>query len=186
MSDFGWPEERPGLERASSRWWLFLLLGGAAALLGVLLILDLFTAVRTLALLVALGLIVTGAGELVSAGRYRSTLGIVAAVVLILAGILAALWPGITLWVLAVVTGIGLIISGAVRIVGGLELRVEGWGWLVVGGVLSVVIGFAAIAWPDVTILALGLLLGIRMLLFGVSEMAFGFALHDLRGSLPQ
>jgi len=186
MSDFGWPVERPGLERASSRWWLFLLLGGAAAVLGVLLIFDLFTAVRTLALLVALGLIVTGLGELVSAGRYRSTLGIVAAVVLILAGILAALWPGITLWVLAVVTGIGLIISGAARIVGGLALRVEGWGWLFVGGVLSVVIGFVAIAWPDVTVLALGLLLGIRMLLFGVSEMAFAFALHDLRGLQPQ
>jgi uncharacterized membrane protein HdeD (DUF308 family) len=186
MSDFGWPEERPGLERASPRWWLFLVLGGAAAVLGVLLIFDLFTAVRTLALLVAFGLIVTGLGELVSAGRYRSTLGIVAGAVLILAGILAALWPDITLWVLAVVTGVGLIISGAARIVGGLALRVEGWGWLFVGGVLSVVIGFLAIAWPDVTILALGLLLGIRMLLFGVAEMAFAFALHDLRSSPPE
>jgi uncharacterized membrane protein HdeD (DUF308 family) len=186
MTDFGWPQERPGLERASSRWWLVLLLGGAAAVLGVLLIFDLFTAVRTLALLVAFGLIVTGLGELVAAGRYRSTLGIVAGVVLVLAGILAALWPGITLWVLAVVTGIGLIVSGAARILGGLALRVEGWGWLFVGGVLSVVVGFLAIAWPDVTVLALGLLLGIRMLLFGVAEMGFAFALHDLRGSPPQ
>jgi uncharacterized membrane protein HdeD (DUF308 family) len=37
-----------------------------------------------------------------------------------------------------------------------------------------------------VTVLALGLLLGIRMLLFGISEIAFGLALHDVRGSLPQ
>jgi uncharacterized membrane protein HdeD (DUF308 family) len=185
MSNFEWPEERPGLERASSRWRLFLLLGGAAAVLGVLLIFDLFTAVRTLALLVAFGLIVTGLGELVSAGRYRSTLGMVAGVVLILAGVLAALWPDITLWILAVVTGIGLIISGAARIVGALALRVEGWGWLFVGGVLSVVVGFLAIAWPDVTVLALGLLLGIRMLLFGVAEIAFAFALHDLQGAPP-
>jgi uncharacterized membrane protein HdeD (DUF308 family) len=186
VSDFAWPEERPGLQRASSRWWVFLLLGVAAAVLGVLLIFDLFTAVRTLALLVAFGLMVTGLGELVSAGRYRSTLGIVAGAVLLLAGVLAALWPGITLWVLAVVTGIGLVISGVARIMGALALRVEGWGWLFVGGILSVVIGFLAIAWPDVTVLALGLLLGIRMLLFGISEIAFGLALHDVRGSLPQ
>jgi uncharacterized membrane protein HdeD (DUF308 family) len=186
MSDFGWPVERAGLERASSRWWLFLLLGVVSAVLGLLLIFDLFTAVRTVALLVAFGLMVTGVGELVSAGRYRSTLGMVAGVVLLVAGVLAALWPGITLWVLAVVTGIGLIISGAARILGALALRVEGWGWLFVGGVLSVIIGFLAIAWPDVTALALGLLLGIRMLLFGVSEIAFALALHDLRGSLPQ
>jgi uncharacterized membrane protein HdeD (DUF308 family) len=185
MTDFGWPEERPGPERASARWWIFLALGGAAAVLGVLLIFDLFTAVRTSALLVAFGLIVTGLGELVSAGRYRSTLGVVAGGVLILAGILAALWPGITLWVLAVVTGIGLIISGAARIAGALGLRVEGWGWLFVGGVLSVIVGFLAIAWPDVTVLALGLLLGFRMLLFGVAEIAFALALHDSRGSSP-
>jgi uncharacterized membrane protein HdeD (DUF308 family) len=186
MSDFGWPEERGGLLRASSRWWLFLLLGIAAAALGLLLIFDLFTAVRTVALLVAFGLMVTGLGELVSAGRYRSTLGILAGIVLLLAGVLAALWPDITLWVLAVVTGIALIVSGAARIIGALALRVEGWGWLFVAGVLSVIVGFLAIAWPDVTVLALGLLLGIRMLFFGVAEIAFALALHDVRGSLPQ
>ena len=69
---------------------------------------------------------------------------------------------------------------------GALALRVEGWGWLFVGGVLSVIVGFLAIAWPDVTVLALGLLLGIRMLFFGVAEIAFALALHDVRGSLPQ
>src|SRR4029453_523864 len=99
----------PGLQRASSRWGVFLLLGVAAAVLGVLLIFDLFTAVRTLALLVAFGLMVTGLGELVSAGRYRSTLGIVAGAVLLLAGVLAALWPGVTRWVLAVGPGFGRV-----------------------------------------------------------------------------
>src|SRR5262245_22618052 len=186
VTDFGWPEEREGLLRASSRWWAFLLLGIVAVALGLLLMFDLFTAVRTVALLVAFGLIVTGAGELISAGRYRSTLGIVAGAALVLAGVLAALWPGITLWVLAVVTGIALIISGAARMVGALALRVEGWGWLFVGGLLSEVVGFLAIAWPDVTALALGLLLGIRMVLFGVAEIGFALALSDVRGSLPE
>jgi uncharacterized membrane protein HdeD (DUF308 family) len=185
VTDFGWPEEREGLIRSSSRWWAFLLLGIVAVALGLLLMFDLFTAVRTVALLVAFGLIVTGAGELISAGRYRSTLGIVAGAVLVLAGVLAALWPDVTLWVLAVVTGIALIISGTARIVGALALRVEGWGWLLVGGLLSEVVGFLAIAWPDVTALALGLLLGIRMVLFGVAEIGFALALNDVRGSLP-
>ena len=185
VTDFGWPEEREGLLRASSRWWAFLLLGIVAVALGLLLMFDLFTAVRTVALLVALGLIVTGADELISAGRYRRPLGILAGAVLILAGVLAALWPDITLWVLAVVTGIALIISGAARVMGALALRVEGWGWLFVGGLLSLVVGFLAIAWPDVTALALGLLLGLRMVLFGVAEIAFALALNDVRGSLP-
>jgi uncharacterized membrane protein HdeD (DUF308 family) len=185
MDEFYWPQERPGLERASSRWWVFLVLGIAAAVLGFILILNLYAAVTTLALLVAAGLIVTGIGELMTAGRYDSKLGIVAGVLLIVGGILAAVWPDITLWILAVVVGVDFILSGIARIMGALSLRVEGWGWLLFGGVLSVVVGVLALAWPDATILVLGLLLGIRMLLFGIAEIMFALALHDL-GPGPQ
>jgi uncharacterized membrane protein HdeD (DUF308 family) len=178
VTDFDWPEERAGLEQATSRWWLYLALGVLAIVVGVLLLLDLFAAVRTLALLVALGLALTGAGELVSAGRYRSTLGIVAGVALIVAGVLAALWPGITLWVLAVIAGVGLVVSGVARIMGAVSLRLEGWGWLLFGGVVSLVAGVLALLWPDATILALGILLGIRMVMFGVAEVMFAMALH--------
>ncbi|MGH9113918.1 MAG: HdeD family acid-resistance protein [Acidimicrobiales bacterium] len=184
MTEFMWPEERQGLERASSRWWLFLLLGAVSVVLGVLLVFDLFAAVRTVALLVAISLIAEGIGELVSVGRYRSVLGVVAGLVLLAAGVMAAIWPGITLWVLAVVVGIGLMVSGGARIMGALALRVEGWGWLFVAGVLSVVAGLLALVWPGATILVLGLLLGLRILFFGISELAFGLALHDVRGSL--
>jgi uncharacterized membrane protein HdeD (DUF308 family) len=178
MTDFDWPEERTGLERDSTKWWLFLLLGLVSAAVGVFLMLDLFTAVATVALLAALGLVVTGIGELMTAGRYRSVLGLIAGGVLVVAGVLAALWPDITLWVLAVLTGIGLIVSGVPRIIGALSLRVEGWGWLLFAGVVSVVAGVVALIWPGATILALGLLLGIRMLLFGVAEILFALALH--------
>jgi uncharacterized membrane protein HdeD (DUF308 family) len=180
IGDFDWPEERAGLERESGKWWIFLALGAVSAVVGVVLMFDLVAAARTLALLVALGLVVTGAGELMTAGRYRSTLGLVAGGALVAGGVLAALWPGITLWVLAVIVGIGLIASGVARVVGALSLRVEGWGWLLFGGELSVVVGVLALVWPEATILVLGLLLGIRMLLFGIAEIMFGLALHHV------
>ena len=101
-------------------------------MVGVLLLLDLFTAVRTVALLAALGLVLTGASELVAAGRYAACSASSPAV--LVAGGLAAAWPDITLWALAVVAGIGLVVSGVARIMGAVSLRVEGWGWLLVGG----------------------------------------------------
>jgi uncharacterized membrane protein HdeD (DUF308 family) len=177
--DFTWPEERVGLERESSRWWAFLALGVVSAVVGLILMFDLVAAVTTLALLIALGLIVTGAGELLTAGRYQNrTVGLVAGAVLVVGGVIAAVWPGITLWVLAVVVGINLIVSGVARILGAVSLRVEGWGWLLVGGAFSVIVGVLALAWPGATVLVLGLLLGIRMLIFGISEIMFGLALH--------
>lgn len=184
IGDFDWPEERAGLERASSKWWVFLALGAVSAVLGIVLMFDLFAAVTTLALLVALGLVVTGVGELMTAGRYRSTLGYVAGGVLVVGGILAAVWPDITLWILAVIVGVDFVISGIARIMGALSLRVEGWGWLLFGGVLSVVVGVLALVWPGATILVLGLLLGIRMLLFGISEIMFGLSLHQVHRAL--
>ena len=184
MGEFVWPEERAGLEPDSSRWWIFLALGAVSAVVGLSLRFDLFAAVTTLALLAAFGLVVTGIGEIMSAGRYhRRTLGLVAGAVLIVGGIVAAAWPGVTLWVLAVVTGAGLVVSGAARIMGALSLRVEGWGWLLFGGALSLVAGVLALAWPGTTILVLGLLLGIRMLLFGIAEIMFGLALHRGRST---
>jgi len=116
--------------------------------------------------------------EVITAGRYRSVLGVVAGVVLIVAAVAALAWPGITLWALAVVTGIGLIVSGVARIWGAVTLRLEGWGWLLVGGIISVVIGILALFWPDATILALAILLGLRMLVFGISEVMFALALR--------
>jgi uncharacterized membrane protein HdeD (DUF308 family) len=180
MSEFAWPEERVALDRASSKWWFFLGLGVVSAVVGVILMLDLSAAVTTLALLTAVGLVATGLGELISAGRYHSVLGFVAGTVLVVGGILAAVWPDITLWALAIVAGVGLIASGAARIAGALSLRgVEGWGWLLAGGILSLVAGVVALVWPGATILVLGLLLGIRMLLFGIVEILFGLALHE-------
>jgi uncharacterized membrane protein HdeD (DUF308 family) len=184
MDEFMWPEERAGLERASSKWWAFLALGVVSVVVGFLLVLDLFAAVTTLALLVAFGLVVSGIGELMTAGRYRSVLGIVAGVVLVVGGVLAAVWPDITLWVLAVVVGIDLIVSGVARIMGAVQLRVEGWGWLLFGGIVSLVVGVLALVWPGATVLVLGILLGLRILLFGVAEIMFGLALHDVHSSL--
>jgi uncharacterized membrane protein HdeD (DUF308 family) len=88
------------------------------------------------------------------------------------------------LWALAVVVGINLIVSGVARIMGAVQLRVEGWGWLLFGGILSLVIGVLALVWPDATILVLGILLGLRILLFGIAEIMFGLALHDVHSSL--
>jgi uncharacterized membrane protein HdeD (DUF308 family) len=181
MSDWEWPEERVGLDRSSPKWWLFLALGVVAIVIGVILLLDLVTAVATLALLVALGLLVTGITEVMTAGRYRSVLGLAAGVVLVLAGLAALAWPDITLWALAVVTGIGLVLSGVMRIMGAVSLRLEGWGWLLVGGVISLVIGVMALFWPGATILALGILLGLRTLIFGISEVMYGLSLHAAR-----
>lgn len=180
MSDYAVSGDRARLDRATSGWWLFLALGVLSAVVGVVLLLDLAEAVWTLALFVAFGLIVDGLAELLAVGRYRTPLGMVAGAVLVVGGILAIAWPDITLWALAVVTGIGLLVSGGVRVMGALD-RPEGWRWLLAGGVLSLVAGVMALIWPEATVLVLAIVLGIRLLVFGLAEIAFALTLHEVR-----
>lgn len=169
------------LREAGSRWWLFLLLGIVSVVLGLILLFDLVVAVETLALFIAFGLIFTGVDELLGSDRYSRALSIAAGVFLIVAGVVALSWPDITLRALAVVTALGLILSGAVRVTAALMDRPNGWGWLFAGGLISLVVGGMAIAWPGVTVLALAILLGIRMVVFGAAEIASAFALRSLK-----
>jgi uncharacterized membrane protein HdeD (DUF308 family) len=169
------------LSAMASRWWAFLLMGIAAVVVGVILVLDLVVAVETLALLIALGLAFTGVGELIGMGRYRSAWSIAAGILLIGAAVVALVWPGITLWALAVVTAFGLLLSGALRVGAAMADKPRGWGWILAGGVLSLVVGVMALSWPGATVLVLAILLGIRMIIFGAVEIAFAMTLREAR-----
>lgn len=162
------------------RWWLFLMLGIASVVIGLALLLDLAAAVTTLALLVALGFFASGLGELFGAGRYRTAWSVVSGFIMVAAGVIAVVWPDVTLWALAVITGIGLLVTGGLRLGAALADRPDGWGWLGLSGAFSLGVGVMALIWPGATILVLALLFGIRLVLFGAAEIAFALALRDV------
>jgi uncharacterized membrane protein HdeD (DUF308 family) len=51
------------------------------------------------------------------------------------------------------------------------------WAWLAVGGVVSLVIGIIAIAWPDVTATLIGLFFGLWLLVAGVARLGLSFVM---------
>jgi uncharacterized membrane protein HdeD (DUF308 family) len=165
------------------RWWIFVLLGAIGAVVGAFLVIDVFTAVRTLAVLAGLGLLVTGLDDLLGMDRFVPRwMGLLSGAFFVVAGILAISWPGVTLWAIAVVVGIGLFAGGVVRTVGALADRsYQAWWLVLIGGLLSVAAGLFTLVWPGATILVLGVLLGLRMLMFGITEIVFGLALRRLQ-----
>jgi uncharacterized membrane protein HdeD (DUF308 family) len=154
-------------------------LGVAALVVGVVLLLNPDVAAHTLALLIGLGLVVGGCLEI--AGREATGSGRVGSVVvgaiLIVGGLIAAFWPGVTLWTLAVVTGISLMLHGLGRLFLAFSARreVRTWGWLALAGAVNVVIGVLAIVWPAATVLVLSLLLGLQVLAFGALLIGAAF-----------
>jgi uncharacterized membrane protein HdeD (DUF308 family) len=168
----------PGRRSGTAR-TVMAVVGVAALIVGVVLLFSPYAAARTLALLVGLALVISGCLELaVGADSDRRGMSIVLGGVLIVGGLLAAFWPGVTLWTLAVLTGISLLVHGIGRLALAVAGRGEipGWGWLALGGAFNILVGVLALVWPQATVVVLSLLLGAQVIIFGAMLLVAAFA----------
>jgi uncharacterized membrane protein HdeD (DUF308 family) len=156
-----------------------IIFGVVAVGVGIFLLFNPFAAVRTLALLLGLSLVIGGCLEIVAGwdSRRRAS-SLLLGAVLVVGGVLAAFWPEVTVWTLAVLTGVSLLVHGIARIAIAVVARSEvpGWGWLALAGAVNVVVGILALAWPEATVLVLSVVLGLQVLLFGVLVLVAAFA----------
>ncbi|GAA4083709.1 MULTISPECIES: HdeD family acid-resistance protein [Actinomadura] len=104
--------------------------------------------------------------------------------VAILFGLIAWIWPGITVLTLvllfgayALVDGVGSLVAAARGVPG------ESRAWLGVAGVCGIVLGIVALVWPGITGLALLFLIAVWALVTGVLEIVAAIRLrHVIRG----
>ena len=108
-------------------------------------------------------------------GRGWTITGGVAAVIL---GILFATKTFDALAVLTWIIAVFLVVEGILRIAGSLELKpAEGWGWLMVGGIAAIILGFMLMAgWPESALWFVGTVIGIHFLMSGFARVMLGMA----------
>ena len=152
--------------------------GVVTLVVGVVLLFHPAAAAGALALLIGLGLVLAGAFEIVvewGAGHRGASIALGG--VLVVGGLVAVAWPGVTLVTLAIVVGLALIVHGVVRIGVALAARqaAPGWGWLALAGAVNVVFGVAALVWPQATVLVLSLILGVQIVLFSALMLMVAF-----------
>jgi uncharacterized membrane protein HdeD (DUF308 family) len=63
-----------------------------------------------------------------------------------------------------------------------LERLSEHWGWLLLLGVITVVVGIAALAWPGLTLLVVAVLFGAQLIVMGIFRFVSAFASDDVTG----
>jgi len=100
-------------------------------------------------------------------------------IVAILFGILALIWPGLTLlWLVALFAAFALL-AGAASAMAALRARDHpGWGLALLFGIVSAIAGVLAIAYPGITALTLILLMGANALVTGMIDMVMAFRLR--------
>ncbi|HEU0165500.1 MAG TPA: DUF308 domain-containing protein, partial [Thermomicrobiales bacterium] len=152
--------------------WIALGIGIAAIVVGASLTLRPFTSLDALTAFIAISLILVGVGDLVADRIMPAMLPTrLIGLVLLATGVVAFTWPDATIRAVAIIAGIGILLGGIVRIGIGLLPGIEDRYVLLVGGAAGVIFGVLALAWQDVTILAIALMVGPFVVIYGVGQI---------------
>jgi uncharacterized membrane protein HdeD (DUF308 family) len=112
--------------------------------------------------------------------------GYVLGVLYLITAVWAVAWPGITLWALAVVVGVGFVVSGVVELVMVARFHRQlphRWAFIALAA-MTILVGLVALVWPGATILVLAVLLGARVLIEGLVLTTFGLGLRKIANSV--
>ena len=168
---------------AARNWWLVLLVGIAGVIFGAIMLFHIWVGLRILAYLVGFYLLLAGIGDLAGSSHYEPRwLAWVSGILAIGGGVVALVYPGLTLGVLALIIGIAFFAWGAVKALAALMARGDGWGWSLAGGLLMAVVGVVVMAWPKETLVVISILIGVNALIFGFSAIFQSFALRSAGG----
>ncbi|MEV3979404.1 HdeD family acid-resistance protein [Nonomuraea sp. NPDC049758] len=96
----------------------------------------------------------------------------------IIFGVLALIWPGITLLVLVIFFGAYAIVSGVFELFAAFRHGARSRAWLIFSGIVGIVAGIMAFAWPGITSLALLYLIAFWAIISGISEIVAGVRLR--------
>ncbi|MFD1536657.1 HdeD family acid-resistance protein [Nonomuraea guangzhouensis] len=95
-------------------------------------------------------------------------------------GILALIWPAITLYVLVIFFGAYAIVSGIFSLFAGFRHDVKSRAWLIISGIIGILAGIVAFVWPGITSLALLFVIAFWAIFGGVSEIIAGIQMRKV------
>lgn len=99
-------------------------------------------------------------------------LHLIIAALTIIVGLLMLFNPGVTIMTLTLLIAVLFLSNGLFRIIGGLVSRFKGWGWYILNGLISLLLGLLILFhWPNSSLWVIGLFLGIDFIFAGWSLM---------------
>ncbi|TDD07782.1 HdeD family acid-resistance protein [Nonomuraea diastatica] len=93
-------------------------------------------------------------------------------------GFLALIWPGITLIVLVAFFAAYFLVSGVFALLSGFRHGARSRAWLIISGIVGILAGIVAFAWPGITSIALLYVVAFWAIVSGVAEVVAGIQLR--------
>lgn len=154
--------------------------GIATLILGILCLVAPGISGVSVTILVAILLIAAGIARLFFAFQAKSlgkgALTFLFGGVSVLCGVIMIAKPVLGLASLTMVLAAYFVADGIVELIAAFKVKpVKGWGWMLFGGILSLVLaGMIVYEWPVSGLWAIGVLVGVRLIFAGWSMIALG------------
>jgi uncharacterized membrane protein HdeD (DUF308 family) len=164
-------------------WWVLAIRGVLGIAVGLIALVLPAATMLALVLVFAAYMLVDGVFAIMAAVRAareheRWGLLVLEGVADIVAGVIAVVWPGITVLAFVLLVAAWAIVSGGLMLVAGYRLNIEhGRWWLLLAGALSVAYGVLLVVAPMIGALVLTWWFGAYALLFGVALLVLAFRL---------
>jgi uncharacterized membrane protein HdeD (DUF308 family) len=166
----------------SRLWWLFVVVGIASLVAGVILVLEPSNSLATLAVVVGIFLLIDGIAELIrSFGNTVQSRALAAIIGLlgIVIGIILIRHPFHGVTAIGLLIGIWLVAAGVIRLFWAVALRRRVLLNIAVAA-LEIIAGIVIVSDPHIGYATLAILTGIWLILNGLATIAIGFAARRL------
>ncbi len=175
------------LSSLTRNWWTFLLQGLFALIFGVLVLVSPSSALIALVYLFGAFAMVDGICTVAAGITFRSSMphwwvALLQGLLGILIGFSTLLWPQITWLVLLSFIAAWAILSGALEVALGIQVRkaIAGEWMMIAGGILSILLGALLVVFPVAGSFGLTLTIGIFAIVDGIRSIAFSARLQGL------
>jgi len=187
----GWALNDDMSAALARNWWAVALRGVFAILFGIIALFMPGVTLAALVLLFSAYMLVDGIFAIVAAVRAvrrREQWGwlVLEGIADLAAGAIAFLWPLITIVAFVYLLAAWAIVSGALMTAAAFRLHIlHGRGWMLFGGVVSLIWGVLLIVWPLTGALVLTWWLAAYALFFGGALLVLAFRLRARRNDRP-
>ena len=172
-------------EVLAESWWAVGLRGILGILFGLICLLTPGLAVEVFVILFAAYMLVDGVFAIiggVKAARNGERWGllILEGIVDLAAGLVAVLWPAITLVALIWIIAIWAVVTGVLMLSAAFTLNLDhGRWWLALGGIASIIFGILLVIEPLIGAVVLTMWIGAYAIVFGIFLLILAFQLHS-------
>ena len=167
------------LREVRDNWFWFVVLGVALVVLGA--VAMSYSVLATITTALVFGFFLLGAGVFYLVGAFFTRvwggffLSLLAGILHLAVGMIVLDRPGEAVIIYTLLLAVFFFVEGVFRIVAALSGRFHHWGWMLLNGVVTLLLGVLIWRqWPISGLYVVGLFLGINLVVSGVNYIALG------------